>query len=709
MLGKFLTQQFFVAFYFAILFNLTFYAHLAANDTIIVKNDELKKDSIYLKQLIVYLKNNQHSDSVVTVIAEATSILCKTNKKNVIALADDLANLLKSMGNFQSAYQVKSCEAYFYEKAGQILKKLEVSNYAAYLKSKCGDFNESSEILFNNLKEAEENNLSAIVSEIYMYLGFNIRYSNVEKALSYFQKCVENNPDTLSRNYHVSINEIGNAYSELGNIEQALEYHKQAIELRKKLDKSLYLAYSYHDISLDYFRISEYKTALDYIYRCFNLLKENNDITSLATAYSTIVQQLVLINDFSRAEFYLNEMYKIVASIENSFVQNLYYEVAYLYYKSINDEKNALRYLELFKALNDSLEIKNIDKQIEELHIKNEIENKQEQINLQQTVIEKKNLQRNIALIITVFSLFVILLILRNYYLKQKSNRIISEKNKVLELANEEIALQHKEVMEQNKIISRQSKRITDSIEYAKFIQRAMITGEKTLESNVSESFIFYRPKDIVSGDFYWIKKIKNNLLVAAVDCTGHGVPGAFMSVLGITFLNEITISNPDLNVAEILNLLRNKVKESLHQNDVRTISTDGMDLSIISINLETHDLNFAGANLPLFAILKLNNQLQEIKPDFMPVGVFVKEKSFTRKQLKLQKNDLLYLFTDGYIDQFGGDDNKKFMSSNFKELIMEIKDFPMNEQKAAFEKSFVNHKGENEQTDDILIIGIKV
>ena len=271
-----------------------------------------------------------------------------------------------------------------------------------------------------------------------------------------------------------------------------------------------------------------------------------------------------------------------------------------------------------------------------------------------------------------------------------------------------ELLSQHKTVKQQTKKIEKQSRQITDSIHYAKRIQSAALPPAEYMESLLPEHFIYYVPRDIVSGDYYWMTRIENKTIVVVADCTGHGVPGAFMSMLGISLLNQLVTDKALKPANEILNNLRDNVKRSLWQTGKNDETKDGMDLALIVFDFDTHKLEYAGAYNPLIFIR--NNQLTEIKADRMPIGVFLKDdKDFTRHEHDFNKGDVIYAFSDGFADQVGGEQKRKFMSRKFKDLLFEIHQKPMIVQKQILEETFETWMGNNEQVDDILVFGIRI
>jgi len=249
--------------------------------------------------------------------------------------------------------------------------------------------------------------------------------------------------------------------------------------------------------------------------------------------------------------------------------------------------------------------------------------------------------------------------------------------------------------------------KLKDSILYASRIQLAILPDLHVIKYLLPESFVFFKPRDVVSGDFYWINETSDFIAIAAADCTGHGVPGALMSILGMSFLNEIIKNNDVKNPADTLNLLRNKIKSTLKQDQGNEQRREGMDIALCFISKTEKKLDFAGAYNPLY-ILR-NNEVEIIKADKMPIGNYIKEESFTNFSVEIQDNDFFYIFTDGFIDQFGGEKNEKFKGVRFKKLISEMQNIPLPSQPEKFSNSLSNWQGNKSQMDDILVIGFKV
>jgi serine phosphatase RsbU (regulator of sigma subunit) len=257
-------------------------------------------------------------------------------------------------------------------------------------------------------------------------------------------------------------------------------------------------------------------------------------------------------------------------------------------------------------------------------------------------------------------------------------------------------------------VFERQRKELNESLKYASYIQKALLPADSTLKRLFPDHFLVYMPRDIVSGDFYWMSKKQSLVFFALADCTGHGVPGSFLSILGISFLNQIVDRNPQISAAEILNILREYIMKSLHQTGLVNEQKDGIDMSIFILDQEKGKLQFAGAFQPLY-IIKNGSRLIEIPGDKMPIGVSAEEEvSFKNHMLEMENGDMLYLFTDGFVDQFGGPEGKKFKYRPFRTLLLNICSLSMERQKEELIRNYSAWKGDNMQLDDISIFGFR-
>ena len=312
-----------------------------------------------------------------------------------------------------------------------------------------------------------------------------------------------------------------------------------------------------------------------------------------------------------------------------------------------------------------------------------EIRRQDEKIVLQAEAIQTQKIIILAAVLALILVIGLVYFIWRNYRNKKRANILLQA---------------------QRDQIAYQKQHITDSIEYAKMIQAAILPSMELFSHNL-EHFVVFKPRDIVSGDFYWVEEIDGKYLIVTADCTGHGVPGAFMSMLGISLLNEIIISKeisrPDL----VLNHLRKKIIEALRQK-TGSIVKDGMDMTVCLFDRLTLQLQFSGANNPLYLVS--DGQLTQIKGDKMPVAIHDIMDPFSLHHLKLKRGDAFYTFSDGFADQFGGPKRKKFLAKNFKNLLLSVQDLSMIEQGNRLDEVFTDYRLDVEQIDDVVVIGVK-
>jgi serine phosphatase RsbU (regulator of sigma subunit) len=315
---------------------------------------------------------------------------------------------------------------------------------------------------------------------------------------------------------------------------------------------------------------------------------------------------------------------------------------------------------------------------------------------------------QSLLYIIIALSLGLMIFAYREYKLKKR--------------ANIDLSLQKSEIEVQKQIVDKRNKDITDSLNYAQRIQHAILETSLSLEKFFLESFIIFVPKDIVSGDFYWIKSKNDKILFAIADCTGHGVPGAFMSIIGTYGLNNLVNEFDLTNPGEILNEMNDLFRNSFDQSEGAEIF-DGMDIGLCLYNPLTKELDYSGANLPLH-ILRENSKpqptshivhnnntftLYQVKPNKQPIGYIFEDTNYVTHGIKLLEGDILYLFTDGFADQFGGLYKKKYRYQELRKLICDIATKPLNEQREILNESFMTWKGDNIQVDDMSFMGLRI
>jgi serine phosphatase RsbU (regulator of sigma subunit) len=277
-----------------------------------------------------------------------------------------------------------------------------------------------------------------------------------------------------------------------------------------------------------------------------------------------------------------------------------------------------------------------------------------------------------------------------------KTRKLLKEKENALEI-----------IAQQKAELELRDKNMTDSLNYAQRIQEALLPSEAYFRTHLNDSFIFFKPKDIVSGDFFWIGERNQKIFVVAADCTGHGVPGALMSVIGLEIIEKAINEDHFENPSDILAIL-NKSLEKIFSSgkNVGTIIRDGMDIGLCMIDKTNKKLVYSGAFFPLYLIR--NNTLSEIKGDKINIGMNQEGVPYSEHEIDLMDEDVLYIFSDGYVDQFGGKENKKFMYRRFRYLLLTIHRFPMNDQKSILDENIKTWIGKNEQVDDLMVIGFR-
>ncbi len=302
--------------------------------------------------------------------------------------------------------------------------------------------------------------------------------------------------------------------------------------------------------------------------------------------------------------------------------------------------------------------------------------------------------------------------------IKTQKAEIEQQKEEIL-TQNEQLIEHREEILSHQEKIEAQNQDIMDSIRYASKIQTALLPSEGKMKRVLGEYFLYYKPRDIVSGDFYWLETYTDKIVIAASDCTGHGVPGAFVSALGISILNEVlqrAISSREyLNPGIILNKVRSKMVSSISRTENEEETYDGMDIAICIIDKKQNTLEYSGALQPIYFVKKVSEkpeeyELSSLKPDAHPISLTeYKEHTYETTIININKGDLVYMFSDGYADQFGGKKQKKFLTLNFRKLLVSIASKPMEIQKEVLDKTFTEWRGDIDQIDDVMVMGIRI
>ena len=552
------------------------------------------------------------------------------------------------------------------------------------------------------LKIREENNDQSGIANSYDNIG------NVYADQGNFKEAIKNYLAALNireelgnqkgiASSHIN---IGSIYYDKGNYAEALKNYKAALKIQEELEDIQGLGYSYTGIGLVYKDQGNYEEALKNQLASLKIWEELNDQGSMALCFVNIGATYNALKNYTTAEEYLLKALKLAKELDYlEAVRSSYQSLTETYSKTKQHEK-ALACYKSYISIKDSLlneesTRKTVQTQMEYEFDKKETATKLEQEKKDIVTGEEKRKQQIVIIAVSVGLLLVLLLagvIFRSLRLNKRKNKIIEH---------------------QKHIVEEKHKEITDSINYAERIQRSFLATKELLDENLKDYFVFFKPKDIVSGDFYWAGKLQNDQFAfVTADSTGHGVPGAIMSILNISSLEKAVESGIN-EPAEILNHARLNIIQRLKKDGSNEGGKDGMDCSLAVYDFKNKKLIVAAANNPIWIMRKNESGITEaieIKVDKMPVGKHDKQAiSFTQKKFDLLKDDVVYSLTDGFPDQFGGDKGKKFMSKNLRNLLATNAHLPMNEQKKLLQQTLKEWIGNLEQIDDITIIGIRI
>ena len=613
----------------------------------------------------------------------------------------DSLNVLSLINKSRSFEQSSSDSALYYANEAYALTKQGVSNY---LQAKgalqlgvtyynLGDYKKAAVYYQEGIVLSEKINNKKLQAQAYN--GFANLFAiqkQFPQAIEYFSKALEISKELKD------IRKVSVILMNLANIEYNKAYFSGDFTACNKAYGEAYdwavMAKDTDQIitclgnwGMSYSDEEKFELSLEKLNNAINLAtisKNNADLVFLkyylGRTYSIMHKQDKAIESF-------NESLKLAFEFKDvDFQSENYLCLAEANYE-LGNFQTAYDYFKQYKNTEDTLSSHELAAQLNTIKGKYDTEKKQKQIELLEANANKDKVVKISLLVGAVMLLVLAFLMFNRYRLKSKTNKLLEE---------------------QNAIISEKNKDISDSINYAKKIQEAILPSEVEISKMFPEHFILSLPKDVVSGDFYWFTQHEHLRLFVVADCTGHGVPGAFMSMIGNTLLNHIVIERKIIRPDLILNELRREVIKALKQGE-QSQSKDGMDLSLICLNTKTNELEIACANNPVW-ILKSDKTFIEIKPDKQPIGyVSGSNVEFKLQKYQAESGDIIFQFTDGFADQFGGQKGKKFKYNPFKETLVSLQNIPLSEQSKALKNIFFEWKGALEQIDDVLVSGIKV
>jgi serine phosphatase RsbU (regulator of sigma subunit) len=534
-----------------------------------------------------------------------------------------------------------------------------------------------------------------------------------DKSLKYLHQALKLNEEIGDKMWTArNLNSIGNVYKDLKDYPKTLEYYSRSLKVGEEMKHSGRISAATTNLGSVYGLMKEYSKALEYNFRALSMNKQLGEKVGISECYLNIgmvyldvinEQKKIEITSFlygtkrdwlQKAKLYCDSA--IFIDKEIGHLEGLQWDYKFLIsvLKQLGDYRSAFESYEYYNSLKDSISNEESSRRISQLEKNNEEDLKQKEIEIQKLQLQSAKKERIYFIIGLAFVIVFAGFVFRSLRITRKQKQVIEIKSK--------------ETEEQKKIIEEKNKDITDSITYAQRIQQAKLPDIKEIQKAFPNSFVLFKPKDIVSGDFYYFHKNEKIIFIASADCTGHGVPGAFMSMIGFEKLDTALANSVD--TSEILKHLNIGIKNSLHQTDSNESTRDGMDIALCSIDTENRIIKYAGANRPLWIIRNGATEVQEIKATKTAIGGLTEDNQhFDTHDIKLLQGDTIYMCTDGFADQFNGQDGKKLMTKKFKEILLSIQDKSMNEQEHYLDRFILDWKAETEQVDDILVIGVRL
>ena len=627
------------------------------------------------------------------------------DKKGMGTSYGNIGNIYDDQGNYEKAleYHSKSLSiekelgdkkgmgfsynniGIIYSNQGNYEKALEYDLKSLAIRKKIGD---------KKGMAASYNNIGAIYKN----------QGNYEKALEYFRESIavkeEINAPVGTQYFNIAC-----ILLKQNNVNEALiTFHKvEKINNEKGINKDQSQIYVYDGLSRTHYKLKNTKQALDYANRAINLSEKLNYSFGKSFSYYTAAEIYKSLGKTKKSIECANKSLSTSTLIGKQADIKKGANLLYMDYKEIGKYKQALEMHELYMETKDSIAKMDAEEELYKFEVDKEYQLKKQAdsiLHADEIIIQqaenrakeeqlKSEKQRRTGLLVIVGLVLVSLGFVFVQLRKTKAQKV------VIEGQHEKLNESHRE--------------ITDSINYAKRIQDALMTSAVYIKDVLPESFILFNPKDVVSGDFYWVyRSPKGQIYFTVADCTGHGVPGAFMSMIGTSLLNEFIIENNTEDTAEVLTNMREQIIKSLDQKGLQGENKDGMDMALCKYDPKKGTVQYSGAYNPLIHISK--NQINQLKGDSQPVGLHTGKKlPFTNKEIQVAKGDMLYIYSDGFPDQFGGEKGKKYLSGKFKKFLLSISDKPIDEQNTLIKAEFTKWIGDHEQIDDVCVMGVRI
>lgn len=605
----------------------------------------------------------------------------------------------------------KALEHYF--KALEYFKELKNDNYIsktyhnianAYLQR--SQYEKSIEYLLKSIALKEKINDSVGIANSQVGVGnIYFKQKKYDKAVEYYKNALEFFKETGKKlKMAMCYNNIGSVHLTHNRYEEAKGHFLKTIEISKEVGYKQFLGDAYSNIGLCYKELDNKQKTILYFNKALDKHKELDNKRGLASVYNNFASFYRENQQYKKAIEYANMSQNLANKLKIIEIQSSNSEILFEIYEELENYEKALVYHKKFKKFNDSIFNVKSEDIIQEMQAKYEVEQKENEIKLQQKEIKIKSikLKRRDTIIYIFIISFIVVAIFVVLIIKLLNDK--RKKNKLLVLKNRQIG-------EKNQVIQKVNKQMFESIHYAKQIQQAVFLAEDEIRKYFKDAYILNLPRDIVSGDFFWIYQMGNNIIFALVDCTGHGIPGAFMSFIGNSLLNEIVKEKNITQPAQILTDLHTGVQKALRQESKYTSSDDGMDMVLCNFDAGSYELQFAGARNDAYIIK--NDSFKALTGSPFSIGENTEglkhDVHFTNKTITIKKGSVLYLTTDGYLSQFGGQKEIKLNLHKFENTLKDIQPLDMPRQKEIMYNEFISWKGNQRQIDDVMVVGAKL
>jgi serine phosphatase RsbU (regulator of sigma subunit)/Tfp pilus assembly protein PilF len=662
--------------------------------------------AVMLQGLAAFAQQGK-TDSLARVLKSAADDSSKVN------LLTTLADETWQQGDYEKAMHFAEEAKLLADKVGFEKGKATAFINSALVYWKQGDYPKALEHAFTALRLNEAIGFKKGTARAHNCIGL-IYYNqkNYTGALEEYTKALELR-ETIGDRKGVagSLNNIGEVYKERKEYDKALLYFRRALPVNKETANRNWESININNIGTVYYSKGEvaspagpdrnhfFTEALNYFYEALQIRKAIGDKQGIALSYISIGQVNARLGNNDTARSYYENALAFARSIGYKEAIKTSHAGLAVLDSTAGNWKAAFDHHRQYLIYRDSLLNEENTRRSIQAEMSFKFGQREEELQRQQAE-EKQKQQLIIAAVSAglVFALILALVILRSLRRNQEQNRIITAQKELVE--------------KQKDIVDEKQKEITDSINYAERIQRSFLATDELLQKHLRDYFVFFKPRDVVSGDFYWAAALNDgSFLLVTADSTGHGVPGAIMSILNISCLEKAVEEKQLTGPAEILDYTRLKIIERLKKDGSADGGKDGMDCSVIRFDFKNNNAVYAAANNPVW-IVRRNGEIKllEFPPDKMPAGRHDRDQlPFTQHAMELQSGDMVYTITDGMPDQFGGPKGKKFMYKQLKELLMLIAALPLHEQKEKLDRAFTDWKGNLEQVDDVCVIGVRV